>query len=110
MGSGIYAGSTGTINFRVSTEIIGIVAHLVVKRTNEVVGRFAYPAKDGYQLLVKTGNDYTGRLTAEMTENISTEQLKIEVKPYVDELTSPIGAADVRMVIDNTLKSTTISV
>ena len=105
MDASIYAGSKGSVTFNINQSTDQFVAHLVVKRTNEVVGKFSYPARDGYQLLNKIDNNYTGYLTAEMTTNIANEQIKIEVKPFINSHTAPIGAAEVRRIADNTLKT-----
>ena len=105
MDAQIYAGSKGSVTFNVNQATEQFVAHLVVKRTNEIVGKFSYPARDGYQTLTKIDNNYTGYLTAEMTMDIATEQIKIEVKPFINGHTAPIGAAEIRRIADNTLKS-----
>ena len=105
MDAQIYAGSKGSVTFNVNQATEQFVAHLVVKRTNEVVGKFSYPARESYQTLTKVNNNYTGYLTAEMTINVANEQIKIEVKPFIDSHTAPIGAAEVRRIADNTLKT-----
>lgn len=105
MDAQIYAGSKGSVTFTVSQATEQFVAHLVVKRTNEVVGKFSYPAREGYQTLIKVDNNYNGYLTAEMTVNIANEQIKIEVKPFINSHAAPIGVAEVRRIADNTLKT-----
>ena len=102
----IYAGSRGYITFAVSVATQQFVAHLVVKRTNQIVGKFSYPARDGYQTLTKELNNYTGHLTEGMTKDVPNEILKIEVKPFINENAAPIGVAELRKVSDNTLKTT----
>lgn len=105
MDAQIYAGSKGSVTFNVNQATEQFIAHLVVKRTSEIVGKFSYPIREGYQTLIKVGNNYTGYLTAEMTMNIANEQIKIEVKPFINGHTAPIGAAEIRRIADNTLKS-----
>ena len=102
----IFAGSKGSVTFTVNQTTDQFVAHLVVKRTNEVVGKFSYPERDGYQLLLKVENNYSGYLTEGMTASIANETVRIEVKPFINGHTAPIGAADVRQIADNTLKTT----
>ena len=105
MESLIYEGSAGLIKFKVPIITEQFVAHLVVKRTSEIVGKFSYPARDGYQLLEVDELDYLGKLTPEMTLNLSTEVIRLEVKPFIDDDTTPIGAVDIRLIKDNTLKN-----
>lgn len=101
----IYENTKGSITFYVSEATQQFVAHLVVKRTSAIVGKFSYPAREGYQTLAKSDNNYTGYLTAEMTSNISKETVIMEVKPFIDENTAPIGAVEIANIIDNTVKS-----
>ena len=105
MDASIHGGSKCAIRFNVSVATVQFVAHLVIKRTNQVVGKFSYPARDGYQTLTKDTNDYVGLLTSEMTALFPTEQLRIEAKPFIDTNTAPIGSADVRRIKDNTVKT-----
>jgi hypothetical protein len=80
------------------------VAHLVIDRTGEVVGKFSYPARPDYELLEKVGDAYTGKITASMWLNHSSEKVRVEVKPFIDADTAPIGAKQVRRIANNTLK------
>ena len=104
MDTSIYAGSKGTIQFTVNQPTSQFVAHLVVKRTSEVVGKFSYPEREGYQLLTKVEANYFGYLTEDMTVRMANEQLRVEVKPFFNSHTAPIGGVDIARITDNTLK------
>lgn len=103
MSSLLYAGSKGAINFNINKSTIQFVAHLVIKRTDKIVGKFSYPSRDNYQLLEKDGDNYKGKLTVEMTKDISNEVLEIHIKPFVDADTAPIAVAPIRRVGSSTL-------
>jgi hypothetical protein len=101
----IYGGLKGAISLTTSEAVEQIVAHLVEKNGRRVVGKFSYPAREGYETLTEDGNIYTGVLLPEMTAKAATEQLTIEVKDFVNDDWHPIGVGDVARVVDNTVKN-----
>jgi hypothetical protein len=100
----IPAGARGEITFEVSEATTKFIAHIVEKVSRRVVGRFAFPAKTGYTLLAKTGNNYSGVISADVTILAHEESLDIELKPFISDDLIPIGIAPIDRIQRNTLE------
>jgi hypothetical protein len=102
----LFAGDKGSISFNWTGTTEQMAAHIVEKVSRKVVGKFSFPAREGYQLLTKSGDNYTGKLTPEMTIKANTVGIDIEIKAFIDDENYASGRAEIaHEVIDNTLKS-----
>ena len=100
----IYEDSRGPIVMSVDTDTDQCVAHLVVKRTGKIVGKFSYPQRDGYELLAKDGNTYTGNITKAMTLSLDNEVLRLDFAAFVNSNIKAQGKADITRIEDITTK------
>jgi hypothetical protein len=105
MNPNIYEGSKGIITFTVDVSTDQAVAHLVVKRTGAIVGKFSYPERTGYNLLEKDGDNYTGYLTSDMTLNLDNEILRLDFKAFIGTTIAAQGKSDITKIEDITTKS-----
>jgi hypothetical protein len=100
----IHAGSVGEITFTVSEATTKFIAHIVERVSRRIVGKFAFPAKTGYTLLTKVGNNYSGIISQNVTILAHEEKLDIELKPFISDTLIPIGDAEIARVKRNTLE------
>jgi hypothetical protein len=96
--------SRGPFTLTVDEEIDQLVAHLVAKRTGIIVGKFAYPVRDGYELLTKDGLVFTGVITDELAASIANEVLRIDLAAFVGSTLKANGQADIEIVRETTTK------
>ena len=100
----IYEDSRGPITLTLDTETNQCIAHLVVKRTGQIVGKFSYPARGGYETLTKDGLVYTGHITKSMTLNLDSEVLRLDFAAFINGNIKAQGKADITRVEDITTK------
>lgn len=60
-----------------------VIAHLCKGETSQVVGKFAYPAKEGYETLTLNGDTYSGVATSSMTAKIVNDNLRLDIAAVI---------------------------
>jgi hypothetical protein len=80
-----------------------VIVHLCKGETSQIVGKFAYPAKEGYETLSLNGDTYSGVATPAMTAKVVNDNLRLDLAAVIGGNRSS-GSAIVRYLHDITTK------
>ena len=97
-----YSGDTVPFQFYLAgaTEVI---AHVCKGETSQIVGKFAYPAKEGYETLSLNGDVYSGIATPAMTAKVVNDNLRLDLAAVIGSNRSS-GSGILRYLHDITTK------
>lgn len=60
-----------------------LIVHLCKGETSQIVGKLAYPAKDGYTTLSLNGDTYSGVATPAMTAKVVNDNLRLDLAAVI---------------------------
>lgn len=60
-----------------------VIVHLCKGETSQIVGKFAYPEKEGYETLSLTGDVYSGVATPSMTAKVINDNLRLDLAAII---------------------------
>jgi len=103
----LYEGTESPILLEFDEPTTEMVVHLFNKSKNAIVGKFSYPARDGYVTAVKYVDNYTIQLGREMTLGMAGQPLRMDFWAKVNDTFLPTWSKYVMVVEDTTTKNIT---